>query len=214
MEYVALGIAILGILVAIGIPLRVDYEKRPRLRIERGDDSNQTGFPPYWRIVHVRVVSEPIRGWLGKYLLRNLATGCQVRITITSMSDRSKREFNGKWSATPEPLLTLSVGGSLVQVPDAQKIRAAMTLDLSPGGKGEPVAIAIKHDGERQSYAYGMDIYFDAKGRRLRNDSLELPDTKYVVSIRAEAGEITSEALFTLTNNGSSYTGLELLSPV
>ena len=46
----------------------------------------------------------------------------------------------------------------------------------------------------------------------LRDPSVRLPDSEYEVKVTAVAGEISSEAIFTLRNQGTHYTDLALLA--
>jgi hypothetical protein len=55
-EGAALGIV--GILLAIAIPLYVEYSRRPSLSIDRADDVNHEERG--WRIVHIKVVNTPL----------------------------------------------------------------------------------------------------------------------------------------------------------
>ena len=82
MEIAAVFLAILGIVAAIVIPLKIEALKRPKLRIQWAADVNNPGmYGGPTRIAHIAVVNEPIEGWLGKRLLRNVATGCTVKLT-------------------------------------------------------------------------------------------------------------------------------------
>jgi hypothetical protein len=86
MEGVILGLV--GIALAIAIPLLVEYTRRPALRIERGDDANSD---PY-RIVHVKVINEPLKGLRGQWLLRNDAAGCKLNMTFCSHSGQKHED--------------------------------------------------------------------------------------------------------------------------
>lgn len=105
MELAGVFLGLLGIAAAIYIPLKIEALKRPKLRIQWAADANNPGmFGGPTRIAHITVVNEPIEGWLGKWLLRNPATGCQVKLTYRSRSDEKTLSTPGKWSAKPEPL--------------------------------------------------------------------------------------------------------------
>jgi hypothetical protein len=197
-----------GIALAIGVPLLIEERRRPRLRIDVAADANRIE-PTKFRIVHVAVRNEPIEGILAKWLLRNPASGCRVEVSIRSESDDLEVQFAGKWSATPEPI-SYAVGDSLTEYADPQKIPAMLSLDVLASRKGEWVAIAIKHDGEGEAYGYGTDLYFNPESKPLRNAGLALPDTSYLVTVTASAGEISKTAQFRLRNDGDRYTGLSL----
>jgi hypothetical protein len=45
MEFLSLILALIGIGLAIAVPLRIEYLRRPILRIERAPDANQSSPP-------------------------------------------------------------------------------------------------------------------------------------------------------------------------
>jgi hypothetical protein len=140
----------LGIAAAIYIPLKIEALKRPKLRIEWAADANNPSmFGGPTRIAHIAVINEPIEGWLGKWLLRNPATGCQVKLSYRSRSDEKGLWTAGKWSAKPEPLQWLPVQNedgtqSINQFPDTEKLPDMLVYDISPGRRGGVVAVALK----------------------------------------------------------------------
>jgi hypothetical protein len=138
---------VVAVLVAVTIPLLIEATRRPSLSIRRGSDLDDD----HWRVVHVRILNEPIPGLRGRLLLRHSAAGCEVRMTLRSRSDEKEMpSILCKWSAAPEPLEHVVRENALESVPDAQKIGSATRYEVQPGGEGEPVAVAIKHDGERR----------------------------------------------------------------
>jgi hypothetical protein len=215
-EWVSLAIALAGIALAIYIPLKIEALKRPKLRIEWARDANNAGmFGGPTRIAHIAVVNEPIEGWLGKWLPRNPANGCQVNLTYRSRSDEKTISTPGKWSAKPEPLQWLPVqktDGSqgIYQFADTEKLPDMLVYDISPGRRGGVVAVALKRDGERQAYAFGWLLYAPLPDGPLANDSLALPHHAYEVTVEAEAGGVECSARFLLHNEGDHHTGLKL----
>jgi hypothetical protein len=203
---VGAALGLVAVALAVAVPLSVEWARRPCLRIERGSDANHD---PYWRIVHVHVFNEPLRGRLAKYLLRNPAAGCRVTMEFVSRSDGSRVSARGKWSARSEPFAIVPVGpAKLGQLFDPERLPQTMTLDVSPSAAGEPVAVAIKHNGDAQAYAYDPEIY--AHGN-LRNDVFALPHEAYDVTVTAQAGEIPSEPCrLVLYNAGTAYRDLRL----
>ena len=143
-----MGLALLGIAVAILVPVLIEYQKRPRLRISHARDAHRPS-PDAFRIVHVRVVNMPITGIFARWLVRNVATGCRVSIELRSTSSGDTRPaFAGKWSLKPEPIQYLPVGGSLQGAFDPARWPEGLVHDLPPGAYGEMVAVAIKHEGD------------------------------------------------------------------
>jgi hypothetical protein len=215
-ELVGVLLGLLGIAAAIYIPLKIEALKRPKLRIEWAADANNPGmYGGPARIAHIAVINEPIDGWLGKWLLRNPATGCQVTLSYRSRSDEKGFWTAGKWSAKPEPLIWLPVENddgtqSINQFADSTKLPDMLIYDISPGHRGGVVAVALKRDGERQAYAFGWMLYAALPDGPLADASLELPHDAYEVTIEAEAGGIECSARFLLHNEGDHHTGLKL----
>ncbi len=66
---------------------------------------------------------------------------------------------------------------------------------------GEPVAIAIKHDGDSEAYADAKQVYYGLPGP-LKHRAVVLPGPEYEVTVRATAGEVFAEETFVLRNEG------------
>jgi hypothetical protein len=200
------GLGLVGVVLALTVPAFVEWSRRPSLRIESTADANSPD--PYWRIVHIRVINEPLSGRLSRILLRNSAAGCRVSMEFKSKSDGKTVKARGKWSAQPEPLAIVGQGDAIRRVYDPEKIPVGLTLDLSATEEGEPIAVAIKHNNDPAAYAYDPEVY--ALGN-LRNDDLQLPDELYEVTVVAQAGEIKSPPRrFLLHNAGTSPRDLRL----
>jgi hypothetical protein len=199
-------LGMVGVVLALAVPAYVEWSRRPCLRIEKADDANSPD--PYWRIVHVRVINEPLSGRLSRVLLRNSAAGCRVSMEFKSKSDGKSVPARGKWSAQPEPLAIIGYGEQVGRVYDPEKIPMGLTLDLSASEEGETVAVAIKHNNDAAAYAYDPKVY--AFGN-LRNEEFELADELYEVTVVAQAGEIKSPPRrFLLRNGGTSPRDLRL----
>lgn len=215
-ELAGVLLGLFGIAAAIYIPLKIEALKRPKLSIQWAADVNNAGmFGGPTRIAHIAVVNEPIEGWLGKWLLRNPASGCQVKLSYRSRSDEKGPWTAGKWSAKPEPVQWLPVQSedgtqSINQFPDTEKLPDMLVYDVSPGRRGGVVAVALKRDGERQAYAFGWMLYAALPDGPLADSSLELPHDAYEVTVEVEAGGIERSATFLLHNDGDLHTGLRL----
>jgi hypothetical protein len=216
MQWISLGLALLGIGLAVAIPLAVEFQRRPRLRVDVGHNADHSDPDrPDWRIVHVQVFNDPIEGRFAKWLLRNTASGCHVHLRLRSVrTGRRTPEWRGKWSARPEPIqyfVVTHANGTEGVHPffDPQKEPAMYSYDLPAGEDGESVAVAIKHDGDPEGYSYAVGVYHNLQGG-LKAPALALPDDEYEVVVRARAGEVAVEQSFVLRNDGTDPTGLEL----
>jgi hypothetical protein len=204
---IAVLVSVVGILVAIGIPLEIERRKRPALKIERSDDLNVLGDNPF-RIVHLRVTNQPLGGRLGKLLLRNSATGCRVDVTFKSRSDGRETHIAGRWSAHAQPLERHALrSGELAEIFHPEAVPPTLILDLSPDPAGQTLGIAIKRAGARSAFAFTSESYAD---RSMCPPNYELADTEYDVIVRAHAGPISESARFVLRNDAAAYTGLTL----
>lgn len=209
---VAVLIGIAGVFVALGIPLFVESKKRPALRIERADDANAHDRTPPFRIVHIKVINEPLSGRLGRWLLRNVATSCKVDITFRSRSGNGTVAIPGRWSGAPEPFSYVPTsGGGTGVLFDPTKLPQSTRFDLSPDTDGEVLGIAIKTDGDPEAYAFTSESYRARDTRRL--PELKLPDEEYDVVVTARAGGLRTTETFTLRNRGTAFTGLQLGRP-
>lgn len=207
-EWLSLAIALLGAGVAVFIPLAVEYARRPVLEVVLADDLNIEDREPKQRIVHVRVVNYPLSGWRGRWLLRNVANGCRVKVRFISRSDGSRVDFNGRWSGNSEPFTPVPVQGGVARVPDPTKVPQTRLIDVSPSEEGQVVGIAIKTHECMEAYGFGPESYLHD---RLQNPDWRLPHEEYDVEISAEAGGLMSPiATFVLHNDGADYRGLKL----
>jgi hypothetical protein len=166
----------------------------------------------------VRVINRPLEGWRSRWLLRNVATGCKVRVKFISRSDRTGPAFDARWSGHPEPFTFMpfhaTSGNVVVQavqaIVDPTKIPQTRVIDISPGNEGQVVGIAIKTEGRAAAYGFGPESY-EYISDHLQKPEWQLPHEEYGVELVAEAGGLTSPlATFVLRNDGSDYRGLRL----
>jgi hypothetical protein len=207
---VSVIVAIVGIVVAIGIPLYIEAKKRPVLRIEGSEDLNVRDRDPVpeFRIAHIKVIDEPLGGRLGRWLLRNTATSCKVSIAFRSRSDNTTLTIPGRWSGAPEPFSLAPVDGHLVGFYDPTKVPQTLRFDLSPAQEGEVLGIALKQKGDHEAYAFTSESY--AADDTRRRPDYALRDGTYDVLVTARAGGIEATASFVLHNQGTEISGLRL----
>lgn len=189
-----------SVLVAVAVPLAIEYVRRPILRVEV-DDEPVPDAP--LDLVHVWVRNLPMseRRWLARLLGRWLtalpADGCSLTIVIFRDED-DVIVFDGKWTSRVEPIATHLVptgsGVERLHVYDPQKLPGIHEVRLLPG-RGDLVAIAIREPRDAPSaYAYWAErIYADAGGLPFpEHPDAELPPGIYHVEVRASAGELHS----------------------
>lgn len=205
---------IIGVVVAIVVPLLIEGGKRPKLTIGWAPDANNPemyGGPT--RITHVNVMNAPIGKPFGRFLLRNTATNCRVVLTFTSRSD-GKVAWTGpaKWDAQPEPIQWLPSEGGIREFIDQRSATASEVYDLPPGKAGSSLAVALKRDGESGAWAFSTYLYYALPDGPLAAPGiLDLAsDTDYDVTVFAESEGISVERNFVLRNHGDRHTGLTL----
>jgi hypothetical protein len=195
-------LGLIGVLLALSVPLTIERLRRPRLRIERADDVNaedpDSNFA--FRLLHIRVVNEPLGRWLTRWLLRNSATGCRVQIRFVSQSDQSVVKMAGRWTATGQPLTHDNKY-------DANLVPQTLRFDVPADPAGEQLGIAVKIDGEDDAYGFTSASY-GAPGFQLAK--LRLPHQAYRVDVEARAGGITATKTFLLDNPDGRCTSFRL----
>ena len=192
-------LGLLGIAAAIYIPLKIEALKRPKLRIEWAADANNPGmFGGPTRIAHIAIINEPIEGWLGKWLLRNPATGCQVKLSYRSRSrcngSRSKMRTAPRVSSsspTPRSFPTCSSTTS-------RRVAAAASSRSPSSGTASA----------RRMPLAGCSTPPCPMAPLLTSPS-NSPNA-YEVTVEAETGGIECSARFLLHNDGDNHTDLRL----
>jgi hypothetical protein len=106
---VALGLV--GVVVALAVPVLIDWAKRPRLRIRA---SHWSASGPMGHSFAVVKVHNDARGWLSRMFSQETASGCRVfadfRLAGTAQIVQQKVQLG--WSHKPEPVNTVAVTGA------------------------------------------------------------------------------------------------------
>lgn len=181
-----IGIA-LGVLALIFGGLFVEYIKRPRLDIRAATWSASGAVPFKFAVVHV--FNAPIRGPLGRLLLRQRAEAARIRLEWYLNGALVIAPYDGRWSDTPEPF-TFAPGavfpGGVETIPvfDVAKAMQSRLNSIAPGGDGSEVAVAVlRADGT--AHAWGPESYeYDD----WRKPEWELDRGDYELRVRVTAG--------------------------
>ncbi len=159
------------------------------------------------RLLEVRVINEPMRGLLARWLLTNTATGCKVTFDFVRADGTSFR-VPGRWNATPQPIQRHMVNGDPVGIPDRDAIPATLRFDLDPDTDGETLAVTIKREGQLHAFGFSSESYL--------YEFFENPDWRVLpgpseVIVEARSGEVSSGRWrFSLANNGTSRDDLQM----
>jgi hypothetical protein len=210
-------LSILAVVLALGVPLFVEHRRRPRLRVELAPDSTFGGHDdpykrPASRLVHVRIVNEPMKGPWSRWLLTNHAISCKVTIKFLRNGVQVFDPIPGRWSSTPQPLQVDFgiVNGFLLPITryNQEAVPQTLRFDLPPDPAGEVVAFAMKVQRRKSAYAFSSESY---QHPGLEHPDWRLPLGDYEVEIQAYAGsEIRSNVLTLLLQNPGVNNALEV----
>lgn len=167
-----------------------------------------------YAFLHLIVINHPLTGLLEKFCSkifhvdRRSAT-CEVQLDFISRDEEETyiSLMPADWSSTPEPFGRIYDPSdlSIKAFPDIAKKANRWTLDIRPTGRGESIAVAVKHEGQKECYAFNSESYFGATTgkpwciERYKLDSEEITVNAYLLS-----GGISREPLrFRLINKGT-----------
>ncbi len=184
------AIALVGIYLAIIIPLAASYYGEPVFDIVVGTpviapDGSST-------ILKVDVVSK-----------RNFVK--DPRPSVTFYAGGPTYTISGKWDSQPEPLLVLPqpMGGDIFQ---GWLTRVEHSVDILPKQK-EALAIANKFNGEKGFYGFDAWSY----ATRKRHFLVKIDDlTRVEVKVEIRSGDITKSKRFIIENPNTSINGFYL----
>lgn len=129
LEEIGMLLAILGVVLAITIPIMFEQWKKPDLDIlsmdEKGDGVAQFKF------VHIKVVNKPHK--FIRFIERNFANEAKAKIAFFDKNSGTELfTMSCKWSGKPEPvtLIHSPQAGTPVYVLDVTKIRDAESINI------------------------------------------------------------------------------------
>ncbi len=212
MEWLSL-IAFVITLIALAISLFAlwaKWEEKPRLHIRLNDN--------YWvddggmRLVHLYVSNPSVHPLVGKLTYRQTAQKTLLQLEYSDYDGiKPKFSFEGRWSSNPAPRQFRLVNGERHEIFDPWLVQRGRFLDIVSDSKPEPVAIAVKFEGEEDCYGFTNESY---EPNHLRDAKRKLPKGKYIVTATAISGEVSSEPVqFLLHNDGTSHSDLWLDIP-
>ena len=213
------GIAtIIGLLVgasALVLYLWVHRVMGPRIELIPGERAESDRADLKYVFLHLAAVNHPLSGWTERKLSsvfrvqRRHAT-CEVRIDFLSKDEKQTyiSLMSADWSRNPEPISYFydSASGSMIPVPDIAKKGTRSVLDVHATGREEPLGIVVKHEGQKECYAFNSDCYFGATTgkpwclERYRLDSEEIVVAAYLITGGIRLGPYK----FLLVNQGTS----------
>jgi hypothetical protein len=123
--------------------------------------------------------------------------------------------MQASWSGTPEAVSPVAqivkqegeqTQVKVITVPDFSKVPLRYRMDLPAGGSPEALAVAFKHVGEPDCFAFSAENYFaepDSEGRHWKLPRHKLEPGEFVVWATVRCGAISSTKRFLFRNFGT-----------
>jgi hypothetical protein len=190
---ISILLGIVAVLVAIFVPITIEKSRRPIFSIKVGEGASVDDSRGRWKYLHIVVVNAPLVGKRGSWLLRETATGCKASLTFEElgMGRRPAQHIPARWSSLPEPT-------------DPRQFPASYRFDLTPDTDGEPIGVAIKHEGLKSAWAFSANSYLGGGPRPFCYPGYELPGQEYRLTVNVAAGGVEAAADFRLRNYGTT----------
>lgn len=169
----------------------------PSLELRLGNRREDERPGLKYAFLHLVVINHPLTGSLEKHFNkifhvdRRHAT-CEVHLDFLSRHEEKIyiSAMPADWSSTPEPLTYIYDPSNFSgkAFPDITKKANRWTLDIRPTGRGESIAVAVKHEGQKECYAFNSESYFGATTgkpwciERYKLDSEEIIVNAYLLS--------------------------------
>lgn len=186
----------------------------PSLELELGErvEAKRPGLK--CAFLHLAVVNYPLAGRLEKFWSRIFRVDrrhatCEVRLDFLSKDGKETyiSSMPADWSSTSEPLTRFydPSDSSLKTFPDIAKKARRWVLDVRPTGYGEPVAVAVKHEGQRECYAFNSESYFGpTTGKAWCIERYKLDSEEVIVHASLLSGGVSWKSLkLRLVNRGA-----------
>ena len=180
METWGFVLGLVGIVLAVAVPLSLSWLEKPRIEIVPA--SWQPQGVVLWSFAVLRVRNKPLPASLRAVLRRDIAARCSVTA-----------EFVG----APFPPIDLRWSAAGNGTPPASQalLDQSKALDLAPSNDGQEVAIAIIHS-DGTAHAFSAESH--ALTQPWADPRLALTYQTYTVRVRANSAGESKDALFEL----------------
>jgi hypothetical protein len=185
-------------LIAAGIILALAYADlgKPRLSIEPAKPEDIYIGQERVRWIHLVVSNKPRSGL--PFIARSTAFSCHGTITFMDIEGRPLFEMSIRWSANPQPIQRIAVGGTIVSLPDPNLIRASRYIDI-PADEVESLDVCFRAPRQRTANAWNSENY---QFPRSRHPKRHLPRGRYLVQVVIKHNDGAVSARFVLQNPG------------
>ena len=194
---------IFGAIIAILIPIFIEFLRRPRLQLTIGpvkDQKYDSRPAERKRALRLKVENLPLPEWAG-WMSRNPALQCGGYITFHHLDGQKvfRRSMIIRWTESPEPIpIIFHIDGKKGYIVDPARITLEQRKDVFPG-KSEIIDVACRYDKDEECYGWNNESYFSDPA--WRNPSLKLEKGRYLVSVTIGSSGQTCTALFRLIND-------------
>ncbi len=203
----ALALAIAALVVAVALPIGLEWLRKPRLEVRAARWTPAGPMPWTFAVIHVR--NRPLPSWVP--LSRLTAESCRALVEFRRGEERDLAipEIDARWSSRPEPVKQDLVdppadlaqeapeGAKLViQRFDLAAVSSTLTYDVPAGDRWEEIAIAILHH-EGDAYGFGANSY---QYPLWRNPTWQLDRGVYTVTVKLDASSVSKTRKFKLDN--------------
>jgi hypothetical protein len=209
-----------GVFIAL-FTLAAKWQQRPQLLVRLDSNvkrrhSTGTDAKGPFRFAHVIVQNTPntpIPGVFKLLTYRQPARRVRLKLEYFAVDGTyPKFSFDARWSENLAPVRTLRIDGAERVEFDAYRTHTGRYLDISSGEYSEPVAVALKQQGDKDCFGFTNERYEGGVARRRPEWRLPLGSHKIIAT--AVAGDVQSEPTeFILHNDGPDPTDLWIDQP-
>jgi hypothetical protein len=148
----------MGFVASAGVVILYECSIRPKLEMTVDDSFIAKGVNPSRTFYHVMVKNIPT--FWPTVFIRRPAWSCQAKIEVLDSDGKTTllEPILARWSSQPEPITTLSIGNSIIILPDVAKIIAGRKIDIHSHDP-QMLCIAIKFDGSEDCYLFSNESY-------------------------------------------------------
>lgn len=203
LEEIGIVLGILGVLLAIFIPVIFEQWKKPNLDIIAIDERG-SGTAPY-KFAHVKVVNKPHK--IIRFIQRNYVNDATAKIIfIDKHTGQELFTMPCKWTGKPEPLEPVYDPQKRIfgYVFDTTKIPDAQSINIAPGEEGEALDVAIKRNGEKECYGFNALSYAPRYQPGWKDPSKRIDLPECIVRVVVTSGDISKTKDLILKNPDTS----------
>lgn len=197
---------LLGAVIAVLIPIWVEYLRQPRLTLSIETPPFEVDYPagerPAYtaRYLRLRLFNKALPKRM-RWMLRDSAQQCHGTITFHHNDGQNVfgRAMSIRWSGSPQPIpLEGRIGNQVLMIVDPMRITLDSRMDVYPD-KNELFDVAARFDNDAECYGWNNEAYFSDP--RWRNPDWRLPAGRYLVRVTVNTSGKECVGVFSLIND-------------